>query len=139
MDYQTAVKTAEEAVGAMKDPKLREIAFAQVLAKLLGRDKEPPARPAQGSKGDGATKAGESSGKKASGVTAWLRELISEGFFATPRHVQTILQELEERGHHLKPQDITKQLGLLCVAKELRRKKLPPTGGKAPVWHYSNW
>ena len=52
MEYHLAVKTAEEAVSSMKDAKLREIAFAQILAKLLTGEKQgsPGSADVQGDK-----------------------------------------------------------------------------------------
>lgn len=139
MEYQLAVKTAEEAVASMKDAKLREIAFAQILARLLGGEKQTPSRSAPPEQKLATNDGAPRTGKKQSGVTAWLRDLVDEGFLKTPRSMKAILQGLEEHGHHLSAPDITKQLQLLCRSKELRRKKLAPAEGKASIWHYSNW
>lgn len=137
MEYQLAVKTAEDAVASMKDAKLREIAFAQILAKLLTGDKQSSGHSSAPERKSHAARKG--TGGRQGGVLAWLRELVTEGFFKNPRSMKVIRERLAEQSHHLAASDLTKQLQMLCHEKVLRRKKMAPTEGKAGIWHWSNW
>jgi hypothetical protein len=138
MDYQAAVKAAEEAVGKVQDPKLKEIAFAQILGKLLsdegvgGHEKSKPSKV-------GPAKPKAASAKKGDGIIDWVRDLVASDFFKTPRSMKAILTELSERSHHLDRLDLSWPLRHLCHNKVLRRKKIAPDAGKAEIWHWSNW
>lgn len=138
-DYRLLVKAAEDVVAAVSDKKLKEVAFAQVLAHLLSSGKLPPgSRPSHKGKAKAKAQA-QASQKKKAGTTAWLKELAEEGFFKTPRSLKAILEELSTHSHHLNGSDLTWPLQHLCHEKVLRRKKLAPAEGKPAVWHWSNW
>ncbi|MGC2518416.1 MAG: hypothetical protein WA373_04835 [Burkholderiales bacterium] len=139
MEYQSAVKTAEEAVASMKDPKLREIAFGQILARLLSAGKHLAPRSSEATRRSSADPAGPDMGKKKTGTIAWLRDLAAEGFFESPRNIQGILGRLAEQSHHLSGSDLTWPLQQLCHTKVLRRKKVVPKQGKVAMWHWSKW
>jgi hypothetical protein len=85
----------------------------------------------------------KSSDKKAAangdGPTAKVQELIEEGWFESPRTLASLIYELAARGAHYKAPDLTYQMQQFVKAKQLRRKKELPAGGKREVWHYSNW
>lgn len=68
-----------------------------------------------------------------------IRELITEGWFGTPRTVQDILDELRVRGTIYKRTDLTRQMIMLTRARELRRQKQRPAGAKRDLYFYSNW
>ncbi len=136
MEYQSAVKTAEEAVTSMKDPKLREIAFGQILAQLLSAGKHSGSSEHTRRSPAGPSR---STGKKKTGTIDWLRDLAAEGFFKIPHNMQGILDRLAEQSHHLSGSDLTWPLQQLCHTKVLRRKKVAPKQGKAAMWHWSNW
>jgi len=55
------------------------------------------------------------------------------------RNSKSILAELDGQSHQLKASDLTGPLQNLCHVKVLRRKKISPAEGKAPVWHWSNY
>ena len=84
-------------------------------------------------------KAHSASKPKASGPKAWLRDLIDEDFFKKPQSLRQVVEELGNRSHHLPQTALTSPLEALCHEKLLRRKKMPPAEGKAPVYHWSNW
>src|SRR5438093_700611 len=81
------IETAEKAVATVKDPRLREIAFGRILDHLLASKKPDPVK-----SNHAATKklGREKREAKAAptGVTAWLRELVDEGFFSEPRFMK---------------------------------------------------
>ena len=138
-DYQSAVKVASEAVSAVKDEKLKEIAFAQVLAHILS-DGKPPGGSDKIDRKKSSPQAGATRAqKKAGGTTSFLRELVDDDFFKSPQNSKTILAELANRSHHLRGSDLTAPLENLCHDKILRRKKIAPAEGKAALWHWSNW
>lgn len=143
-DYGSRVAEAEKAVADVKDPKLREIAFSQVLSHLLSSssDVEEPVRQKRGAASK-VRKSPNSSARtakaKVDGPKGWLRELADEDFFAKPQSLRQILEELGNRSHHLPATGLTSPLQSLCHEKVLRRKRMPPADGKAPVYHWSNW
>jgi DNA primase len=143
--YGSLVAEAEKAVASVKDEKLREIAFSQVLSHLLsggaaaGAGPIKPHRAAQSSKKATKADSNRSEKFKASGPKAWLRELVEEKFFTQPKASRQILEELGNRSHHLKSTDLTRPLEALCHEKILRRKKLAAEEGKSAVYHWSNW
>lgn len=140
MEYKDAVKSAEEAVESVKDQKLKEIAFAQILERLLAG--EPAARGARHKPPHIASRRSpskRSAGSRKPGIIDWMRELVADGFFKTPRSVNAMLTELGERGHHLTRADISWPLRNLCETRALRRKKIIPDGGKVAIWHWVNW
>jgi hypothetical protein len=132
------LETAEKAVAAVKDPRLREIAFGRILDHLLA------------SHNPGSDKTSSVSTEKylakqtsktttSTGVTAWLKELVEEGVFAEPKSIRQIIQELSNRSHHLRSTDLTRQMQQLCHEKTLRRRKQAPAGGGKELFHWSNW
>jgi len=130
--------TAEEAVANVKDPRLREIAFGRILDHLLGTGHNNPDHTSPS--GVEKRPSGKIKAKPAStGVMAWLKELVGEGFFSEPRSMNQIIEELNNRSHHLKAGDLTKQMQLLCHAKLLRRRKQPSVAGGKVLFHWSNW
>lgn len=138
MEFQDAVKTAEEAVSAMKDAKLKEIAFEKILEKLLASEKQVKRRKSTISRNNsGGSKPSPS--KRKDGIIDWVRDLVASDFFKSPRSAKAILDELEQQSHHLDRLDLIWPLRQLCHKKVLRRKKLAPDEGKAEVWHWSNW
>lgn len=138
VEFTSDLETAELAVAAVKDPRLREIAFGRILDHLL-TSKEPKAdcEPASAKPKPSTEKAEQK--RSSSGVTAWLRELVDERFFSEPKSMSQILEELSNRSHHLRAQDLTKQLQCFCHDKALRRRKQAPADGKREVFHWSNW
>src|SRR5262245_46132716 len=137
-DLSPHIETAEKAVAAVKDPRLREIAFARILDHLLTSKNSAPAKSNHAVSKKPGRQARET--KAAStGVTAWLRELVDEGFFSEPRPMKQIIQELSNRSHHLRDTDLTRQLQNFCHDKLLRRRKQSSAEGGREVFHWSNW
>ena len=137
-DLTPDLETAEKAVAAVKNPRLREIAFGRILDHLLS-SKNPD--PVKSTRAETRKTTPEKRDAKASssGVTAWLRELVDEGLFSEPRSMKEILQELSDCSHHLRGTDLTRQLQNLCHDKILRRRRQAPAGGGREVFHWSNW
>lgn len=65
-----------------------------------------------------------------------VRQLIGEGWFATPRSVRDIVSELASRGATYRGQDLTRQMQTLVRKRELTRSKAAQGGSGREVWHY---
>jgi hypothetical protein len=138
-DYQLLVEQAENAVGAVRDPELKRIAFQKILESLLlsaeERDptpieKQPPLHPKV--KAPGAKRKGRA------GTALYLSELIDEGFFHKPKTIAQVKAELENRGHHIPLTSLSGPLQKKCQTRLLRRQKVKTTG-KKDTFAYSNW
>lgn len=70
------------------------------------------------------------------GPAARVRDLISTGWFKSPRTVRTILAELARRGAAYKRTDLTRLMINLVRAGELTRDHAKEDG--RAVWHYSS-
>ena len=66
-----------------------------------------------------------------------LKDLVSGDYFSSPRSMKEILDELDSRGRHYQPADLTSQLNTLVRNKNLRRTKKKI--GKKTVIHWTNW
>ena len=144
-DYSKLIEQAEKAVSSVKDESLRKIAFEKLLSHLLSDNSEDdediddrPKLKKTKSKSSGHSDKRKSKAKK-EGPKGWLRELVAEGFFSKPKSSSDILEELENRSHHLQATDLTRPLQLLCHEKLLRRKKMASEKGGKAFLHWVNW
>jgi hypothetical protein len=142
-DYAAFVIQAENAVKGLKDPELKRIAFQKVLDDLLegaGRGRASShAPPSPAKKATGRRRAKTRTAKVArGGPSAYIRELIEEGFFKKPKTISDVKVELENRGHHIPLTSLSGPLQSLCKARELRRKRTNEPGAKK-TFVYSNW
>ncbi|MEW6213723.1 MAG: hypothetical protein AB1478_00750 [Nitrospirota bacterium] len=133
------IQEAEHSVKDIKDPQMKLIAFGEVIKFLLwGRSQTYAKRFRKKTlRTTGTAKLRKS--KKDEGTMRWLEELKEEKYFEKPKNTKEILTALGERGHHLKPSDLTWPLQECTKRRILRRKKMTPVEGRKPVWHYSNW
>lgn len=121
-----ASEQAERAVQGVKDAELRRIAFQKILDELLGgghvteRTKK-------------IKKSKRAGGIQRGGPSAYLREMIGDGFFKKPKTITDVKVELENRGHHIPLTSLSGPLQTLCKNKELRRQR---NDGR---FVYSNW
>lgn len=145
-EFSKLFEEAEKAVSGIKNERLREIAFEKLVNHLLTESSGNP----KNDDTDGKTKVkrrkskstssgGTGSKRKANGPTVWLTELVDEEFFKKPKSSSDILEEFENRSHHLKATDLTRQLQNLCHDRLLRRKKIAPENGGKAVFHWSKW
>lgn len=147
-DYSKLFEDAEKAVSGIKNEKFKEIAFEKLVNHLLKGDTDGDGDDSVDEKKEkvktkktrrAKKREGGNSKSKSEGPLAWLRELAAEGFFKKPKSSSNIREELETRDHHLKPQDLTAPLRIMCNDKLLRRKKMAPNEGEKPVLHWVNW
>jgi len=136
-DYSEVVKQAEQAVGAVKDPELRRVAFEKILDDLLGSSsainpKKKPPKPSGRRRLTGAGK------PKSAGPLSYVEELVNDHFFSKPKTIAQVKAELENRGHHIALTSLSGPLQKLTLKKQLRRQKTK-TAGKKQTYSYSNW
>jgi len=134
-DYAKMVKEAQEAVESLKDAELKGIAFGRILETLLGQQAEAPdaEKPTRKLRGKRTTPPG----KKKTGPTGQIEQLIQEGFFRNPKTLAAVKAELANRGHHLPLTTLSPTMMALCQKRRLRRQKV--TDGQKSVFKYSNW
>lgn len=135
--YTELVAQAESAVGGVKDPELRRVAFERVLDDLLSAgSKVVPESKRRGVRVKSA--ASPAAKGKRGGPQAYIEELVGEGFFEKPKTISGVKVELENRGHHIPLTSLSGPLQKLCQKKSLRRQRLEGKG-KKKTFAYSNW
>lgn len=138
-NYKELVAEAEAAVAAMKDPELRRAAFEKILEQLLGQQTAPPAPSQKTGKRTPARPDTRSAAKVQRGPSAYISELVDDGFFAKPKTIADVKAELANRGHHVPLTSLSGPLQKLCQTRRLRRQRAKADGNKKPVFAYSNW
>ena len=128
---EESLMKAESLVDGIADDAMRVAAFGAILSYFLSAGELHETKGTPGRKLRVA--------RKSSGPTAWLEELINDGFFVQPKSGADILEELAAGSHHLKSTDLTRPLEALCHDKKLRRSKRPVEGSSRQVYHWSNW
>jgi hypothetical protein len=144
-NYEDLVKQAEQAVGPVKDPELKRIAFEKILDALLEipeaqRDTKTKSKKSRARRFSGRKSTeGQKATKKRAGTAAYIEELIDEQFFAKPKTIAAVKAELGNRGHHIPLTSLSGPLQSLCQRKRLRREKSQSTDGGKKAFSYSNW
>jgi hypothetical protein len=133
--YAELVAQAETAVAAVKDEALKRIAFQRVLDDLLGRSDANSAQRGVPARKLAKLKKAVPTSTAKSGPKSYVEELVSEGFFKTPKTITQVKDELENVGHHIPVTSLSGPLQKLCQQKILRRQKQPTTG----TFVYSVW
>jgi hypothetical protein len=134
--YTDLVAQAESAVGGVKDPELRRVAFERVLDDLLSTGSKTAPEPKRRAAVKSA--AGPVAKGNRGGPQAYIQELIDEGFFEKPKTISGVKVELENRGRHIPLTSLSGPLQKLCQKKRLRRQRLEGKG-KKKTFAYSNW
>ena len=134
-DYARLVNEAEAAVSAVKDPELKRVAFEKILGTLL-QDSTPSQAPQRARAN--VPKPAKPPPKARLGPTAYIQELIDDGFFASPRSIADVKEELSNRGHHIPQTSLSGPLQSLTQQRLLRRQKTGGAGAKS-AFAYSNW
>lgn len=126
---------AEKLVSSVQDLELRKIAFAKVLDTILGdpapRSTSAPTNP------QSAEVQVDTSTPKRSGPQSYIEELVVEQFFASPKSISDVKDELADRGHHIALTSLSGPMQKLCQRKKLRRQRQITEGRE--VFMYSNW
>jgi hypothetical protein len=135
-DLTPHLETAEKAVAAVKDPRLREIAFGRILDHLLAsKNLNPGQAKSVASERRSSEKAEEkvtSKEKDRSGATGGLRSLIDEGKLDSPRTASEIIEFLKQEGRHYSKPSVL--MGLLNLVRERVLTRFKEKGEKN--WKY---
>ncbi|MGD0061125.1 MAG: hypothetical protein ABSD58_17070 [Verrucomicrobiia bacterium] len=130
------LETAEKAVAAVKDPRLREIAFGRILDHLLGpkgvdssREKAPVGGKLPAVKAVEKSATHEESRK---GATGGLRSLVDEGDLDTPKTASEIISLLKKEGRHYRRDTVL--MGLLNLVRKRVLTRFKEGGDKN--WKY---
>jgi hypothetical protein len=125
-------KKAESAVADMPDGELKQAAFEVAFSYLLsGRaspsiiDQVPAQKKSAGARGENSAT-----------PTGRILALRDEGFFAEPRGIVDVQEELRGHGWHYALERLGTPLLRLVQQKQLRRNKVPEAGKR--VWKYVN-
>jgi hypothetical protein len=136
--YEELVAQAERAVAAVKDPELKRAAFEKVLDDLLSsRGAREEAAPSQARIRKAKSSRPKSAAAK-SGPTAYIEELLDDGFFKKPKTIAEVKAELANRGHHIPLTSLSGPLQKLTQRRVLRRHRAA-TSGNQQTFNYSNW
>ena len=119
-NYPELVEQAEKSVQGVNDPELKRIAFGKVLEELLGGRSSTDRLSRKKADADRSSKTTKAF---RSGPMNYIREMIEDGFFKTPKAVTDVKVELENRGHHIPLTALGGLLQRLCEEKQLRRRR----------------
>jgi hypothetical protein len=125
-----AAPEIESAVSAVKDPELRAAMAGAVMQRILaeaGRATSPRTR---------ATLNGDSEQQTRGGTQARILDLRSDKFFADPRRLEEVLEELRVRGYHHNKSDV--RMSLLRLARKKSLRRIPLGEGRQRTYLYVN-
>jgi hypothetical protein len=135
-DLTPHLETAEKAVAAVKDPRLREIAFGRILDHLLAPKNAGPeqSKAATIENPEPEKPAPRTSEKEKSrvGATGGLRSLVDEGKLDSPRTASEIIEFLKQGGRHYSKPSV--MMGLLNLVRERVLTRFNEKGEKN--WKY---
>jgi hypothetical protein len=135
--YKELVARAEQAVAGVNDPELKRIAFQKVLEDLLAGSSSTVEQPKAAPKKEPKAKQRPRRASKG-GPSAYVQEMIDDGFFKKPKTIALVKAELENRGHHIPLTSLSGPLQKLCQQRRLRRQRVK-TSGKKQTFAYSHW
>jgi hypothetical protein len=125
-----AGREVELAVSSVKDPHLRGIIAGVIMQRILqdvGRSEESPSAMGWPSTSGLIRK---------SGTQARILDLREERFFAEPRRLEQVLEELRIRGYHHNKSDV--RMSLLRLARKKSLRRIPLGEGRQRMYLYVN-
>ncbi len=135
-DLTPHLETAEKAVAAVKDPRLREIAFGRILDHLLAPKNLSPdqakAVAIEERSPEEAALQTPVKEKSRSGATGGLRSLVDEGKLDSPKTASEIIGLLKQGGRHYSKPSVS--MGLLNLVRERVLTRFNEKGEKN--WKY---
>ena len=124
----------ETAVSSVKDPHLRGIIAGVIMQRILqdvGSDEESAS-----ATGLPVSSSVLGSQIKKSGTQARILDLRDERFFAEPRRLEQVLEELRIRGYHHNKSDV--RMSLLRLARKKALRRIPLGEGRQRMYLYVN-
>jgi hypothetical protein len=125
-------REVESAVSSVKDPHLRGIIAGVIMQRILqevGSYEESALATVLPSTSSVA-------GSRKSGTQARILDLRDEKFFAEPRRLEQVLEELRIRGYHHNKSDV--RMSLLRLARKKSLRRIPLGEGRQRMYLYVN-
>jgi hypothetical protein len=135
-DFTPHLETAEKAVAAVKDLRLREIAFGRILDHLLAtKNLSPDQAKSMAIEKRSLEKVAHHTPlkeKSRSGATGGLRSLVDDGKLDSPKTASEIIEFLKQSGRHYSKPSVL--MGLLNLVRERVLTRFTEKGVKN--WKY---
>jgi hypothetical protein len=128
-----ASREVEVAVSPVKDPHLRGILAGAIMQRIL---QEVGSAPASASAAGLPTSNVSGSQIRKSSTQARILDLRDERFFAEPRRLEQVLEELRIRGYHHNKSDV--RMSLLRLARKKSLRRIPLGEGRQRMYLYVN-
>jgi len=129
-----AGREVESAVSAIKDPHLRGVIAGVIMQRILDEAVSSEAMVSAAGRPSISNVSG--SAARRSGTQERILGLRDESFFAEPRRLEQVLEELQIRGYHHNKSDVRMSLLRLARKKSLRRIALGE--GRQRMYMYVN-
>jgi hypothetical protein len=129
-----AGREVELAVSSVKDSHLRGIIAGVIMQRILqdvGRSEESAS-----AMGWPSTPSVSGSPIRQGGTQARILDLRDERFFAEPRRLEQVLEELRIRGYHHNKSDV--RMSLLRLARKKSLRRIPLGEGRQRMYLYVN-
>jgi len=127
-------REVEVAVSSIKDPHLRGIIAGVIMQRILQEVENDEA----GASATVLPSTSSVSGNeiRKSGTQARILDLRDERFFAEPRRLEQVLEELRIRGYHHNKSDV--RMSLLRLARKKSLRRIPLGEGRQRMYLYVN-
>lgn len=127
-------RDVEAAVSSVEDPNLRAVLAGALMQRILqeAAGDESRASPVAAPRSFG----GNESPLKRAGTQARILELRDDKFFADPRRLEQVLEELRIRGYHHNKSDV--RMSLLRLARKKALRRIPLGEGRQRMYLYVN-
>jgi hypothetical protein len=127
-------RDVEAAVSSVEDPNLRAVLAGALMQRILqeAAGDESRASPVAAPRSFG----GNEGPHKRAGTQARILELRDDKFFADPRRLEQVLEELRIRGYHHNKSDL--RMSLLRLARKKALRRIPLGEGRQRMYLYVN-
>ena len=127
-------REVEVAVSSIKDPHLRGIIAGVIMHRILQEVENDEADASATVLPSTSSVSGNEIRK--SGTQARILDLRDERFFAEPRRLEQVLEELRIRGYHHNKSDV--RMSLLRLARKKSLRRIPLGEGRQRMYLYVN-
>lgn len=127
-------REVESAVSSVKDPHLRGIIAGVIMQRILQEVGNYEASASAAVLPSTSSVSGSQIRK--SGTQARILDLRDEKFFAEPRRLEQVLEELRIRGYHHNKSDV--RMSLLRLARKKSLRRIPLGEGRQRMYLYVN-
>lgn len=124
----------ESAVSSVKDAHLRGVLAGVIMQQILQQAGNLERSAA--ATGSLSTSSNSAGANRKSGTQVRILDLRDEGFFAEPRRLEQVLEELRIRGYHHNKSDV--RMSLLRLARKKLLRRIPLGEGRQRMYLYVN-